>query len=266
MRINPRHRSVEDRVIWLERMTGHVTPGKIVEFGCGSGFVLEFLSARYPESLIGGLDRSSERLSQVVAKRLRNVIPIRCDITQGVFADNTLNTALFVGVLHEVFSNSGEAQVMDALRVAHRGLDDEGVAIIQDFLKPRPRPVELSFKNEEVHRRFLRFAAEFRPRRVRFEETQGRVRVDIADGVEFISKYRSPSEEDWKEEMGETHFFYTMEDYRKAAPQAGFTVKSIERLETSPTRLSTFKEDIEFDFELDYSWVQVVLAKRPSRL
>ena len=265
MRLNAKHRGMEDRVAWLERLTDHVKPGRIVEFGFGSGLVLEFLSARYPESLVVGLDRSSERLSQVVAKGLRNVIPIRCDITLGVLADKTFDTALLVGVLHEVFSNSGGARVVDALSFAHRGLDDKGVAIIQDFLKPTGRPVELAFKGKEAHRRFLRFAAEFRPRRIRFEEAQGRVRVDIADGVEFISKYRSPSEEDWEEEMGETHFFYTMEDYRKAASQAGFSVKSIEKLETSPNRLSTFKEDIKFDFEPDYSWVQVVLTKMHSR-
>jgi len=251
-------------VVWLERMTDHVKAGKIVEFGCGSGFVLEFLSARYPESLFVGLDRSSERLSQVAAKRLRNVIPIRCDITQAVFPGRAFDTALFVGVLHEVFSNFGEAKVMDTLRVAHRALDGEGVAIIQDFLKPSPRAVEISFKNEKTHRRFLRFAAEFRPRRIRFEEARGRVWVDIADAVEFISKYRSPSEEDWEEEMSETHFFFTMEDYRKAGPRAGFAVRTIERLEASPSRLSTFKQDIEFDFEPDYSWVQVVLLKELS--
>jgi hypothetical protein len=82
--------------------------------------------------------------------------------------------------------------------------------------------------------------------------------------VEFISKYRSPNEEDWNEEMTETHFFFTEEEYRKAAENAGFTVEGSNRLIHSERWWSATKEDIEFEFEPRYSWIELVLRKRQS--
>ena len=93
----------------------------------------------------------------------------------------------------------GREKVEDAFRVAHDVLKNNGVLIIQDFLKPSPKSVELTFKNEETRRRFLRFAGEFRPRKVKFEETRDGVKLDITDANEFISKYYfGYSEERWK--------------------------------------------------------------------
>ena len=39
-----KQRRLEERKIWLGFLTKYVKPGRIVEFGCGSGFVLEILA------------------------------------------------------------------------------------------------------------------------------------------------------------------------------------------------------------------------------
>jgi len=176
-----------------------------------------------------------------------------------------LNTALFVGILHEVFSYLGKGKVEDAFRVAYNALNDDGVLIIQDFLKPPSRLVEMRFKNEETRRKFLRFAYEFRPRKVKFEETsRDRVKLDIADATEFISKYRSPNEEDWKEEMSETHFFLTEEEYQDVAQRTGFIIKDSMKLPKSENWWVEIREDIEFRFEPEYRWIQLVLVKKQT--
>jgi len=145
-------------------------------------------------------------------------------------------------------------------------LKENGVLIIQDFLKPSSRLVEIALKNEETRRRFLRFASEFHPRKVKFEKTRHGLKLDIADATEFISKYRSPDEEDWKEEMGETHFFFTKEEYQEVAQRTGFIIKNSKKLPKSEKWWVKIREDIEFRFESDYRWIQLVLTKKQGQL
>lgn len=259
-------RRLRERLRWLRQMAPHVRPGKIVEYGCGGGFVLEFLASEFPDSLIAGVDRSSERLAAVVARGLPNAIAFKADICQEIFPARTFSTAVFVGVLHEVFSARGLAGVVDALKHAGNAADGGGVVIIQDFLKPGPRPVEMSFKNEEARVRFFRFAAEFGPRRIEFETTSEGVRLDIADAVEFVSKYRSETEEDWEHEMGETHFFSTEGGFRNLAGASGFEVEVATRLPASENRLREFSRDIGLDLKDRYGWIQLVLKKTLSPL
>jgi len=255
-------KGLEERKTWLKCLSKYVKPGKIVEFGCGSGFVLEVLSMDFADSIIVGVDKSMQRLEKVVEKRLKNVIPVKGDITQDILPDRTFDTVLFVGSLHEVFSYSGKGKVRDAFRMAHNVLKDKGVLIIQDFLKPSSKLVEIALKNEETRRRFLRFANEFQQRKVKFESTNEGVKLDIANAIEFISKYRSPDEEDWKEEMNETHFYLTEKEFRDIVEQAGFAVKRSLYLPKSENWWVDVKKDIEFNFEKEYKWIQLVLTKK----
>lgn len=252
---------LQDRTRWLERMVGHVKPDRLVEMGCGGGFVLSFLADRFPDCLIVGVDRSPERLEDVTASKRVNVIAVQADITRRIFSAGTFNTAVFSGVLHEVCSDYGETKVTDTLTAVREILDDDGVVIIQDFLKPSPRMVEITFKDKKTHARFLRFTKEFRPRKIDFHETGWTVRLDVADAAEFLSKYKSPDEEDWEHEMRETHFCFTCDDQAALAQRAGFRVTNTERLPAAPHKLDSFREDMEFDFESDYAWLQVVLAR-----
>jgi SAM-dependent methyltransferase len=259
------HRRLDDRLKerrgWLSRMVPHIRPGKIVEYGCGSGFVLEFVASKFPDSLIVGIDRSAERLAEVVAGGLPNVLPVRTDITSDIFPAGTFSTALFVAVLHEVFSVFGQGGVLDVLKQVGCALDGDGVVIIQDFLRPPPRAVEVSFESDDAQARFFRFAAEFRQRKVVFERTGAGVRLDIADAVEFVSKYDSQTEEDWEHEMDETHFVCTEEGFRELAGATGFEVDAVTRLPTSEKRLREVGRLIGLDLLGDYGWIQIVLKK-----
>ncbi len=246
---------------WLAKMVEYIQPGKMVEFGCGSGFVLQMLTDSFPQSIIVGLDLARERLAKVNQRGLKNVITVCGDATKSIFPDESFDTALFVASLHEIYSYMGKRRVNIALRVAFRILKRGGMLVIEDFLKPVRREVELLLRNRKSRKRFLQFAEQFQPRTVRFKETPGGVELDIADAVEFISKYRSPNWRDWREEMRETHFFFTLKDYREALLQAGFRIEVVKELPRSPRRWAETKEDVGFNYEPEYKWVLVAAKK-----
>ncbi|MFB0509724.1 MAG: methyltransferase domain-containing protein [bacterium] len=256
---------LKERKRWLNSMIKYIKPDKIVEFGCGKGLVLEFLSTNFPKSFIIGIDKSQARLEELAKKRLKNVIPILVDITNPIFLNKSFDTALFIASLHEIFSCQGKRKVEESFRIAHNVLKDNGTLIVQDFLKPLPKLVEMGFRNVRTHKRFLRFAAEFKARKVRFQKTTNRVRLDIADALEFISKYRSPDEADWQEEMNETHFFFTKKDYETVAKKTGFTIINSRKLTKDKDWWSDIRKDIEFEFEAEYQWLQLVLKKTKWR-
>jgi len=253
---------LQERRVWLGFLTHCVKPGTIVEFGCGSGFVLEVLAMNFTDSIIIGIDKSLERLEQVIRKRLNNIVTVNADITKKIFLNETLDTCIFVGVLHEIFSTFGKRQVETTMRLAGHCVKHNGVLIIQDFLKPVSQQVKMTFINKDTQRRFTRFAHEFYPRKIHYREHKNSVKLDIADAVEFISKYRSPTEEDWQEEMEETHFFFTEDDFKKIAQQDDFFISEMQKLPSNSERWVEVKQDIEFEFEHDYHWIQLVLIKR----
>lgn len=243
-------------------MLEYVKPRKIVEFGCGGGFVLEVLSECFPKSTIIGVDKSIERLDMVYERKLKNVVPMKADFTQKIFPDKTFDTAIFIGSLHEVFSAVGKDKLHDTLAIVRDELKNNGVAIIQDFLKPNKKNVALFFLNEQTREIFSRFVREFTQRKVVFEDIRGGVKLDCADAVEFISKYRSPTEEDWREEMEETHFFFSEQEYKETADIAGFAVEHVVKLSKSTAFWSEVRKDIDFEYPDDYLWIQLVLAKK----
>ena len=262
MKIGEDNAQIEERKVWVKQLSKYVKPGKIVEFGCGSGFVLEILSDDYPNSVVVGVDKSMEGLRKLSGKEIKNVIPINAEITQGVLPNSTFDTAIFVGTFHEIFSYMGKEKGGAALRIAYDVLKDNSILIIQDFLKPSARSVNLAFKNGETQKRFFRFASEFQPRRITFKRKESGVILDIADAVEFISKYRSPSVEDWNEEMYETHFFFTEAEYKAMVQHAGFSIRDSLYLTRSDKRWREVRKDMEFKFEPEYRWIQLVLQKR----
>lgn len=263
MEYNAQHhkRQQEERKPWLKLLTQCVKPGTIVEFGCGGGFIFEELSHTFTDSSIIGVDESLHRLQEGARRGFKNVILLNGDFTQQIFASHTFDTAIFVGSLHEVFSYRGRATVETALQIAHTTIKNDSLVIIQDFLKPDPKPVHLLFKNEEIKSIFIRFANEFKPRKIQFDMKGNSLRVDIADAFEFISKYRSPNEEDWREEMTETHFFFTEKDYRNTTQKAGFVIHDLKKLAWSKERTTHILQDIECHFSLEHPWVQLVLKK-----
>jgi len=55
-----------ERKAWLKHLSKYVKPSKIVEFGCGSGFVLEALSVDFAGSIIVGVDNSPRELEKLL--------------------------------------------------------------------------------------------------------------------------------------------------------------------------------------------------------
>lgn len=261
MDIKRREIQLNERKIWLDCLIEFVRPGKIIEFGCGSGFVLESLSENFKNSMIVGVDKNMNRLKTATQKGLSNTVLINADMTENIWIGKTFDTVIFVGSLHEVYSYLGRDTVFETLKSSYYVLRDKGVLIIQDFLKPLSRLVSLSLRNDKTRRRFNKFVKEFHPRKVEFKKTVDFIELDVANAVEFISKYRSPSEEDWLEEMNETHFFFTEGEFKDAASRTGFLIKEIKRLFKSNYWWDEVSRDIEFEPKDEYYWIQLVLEK-----
>jgi SAM-dependent methyltransferase len=244
----------------LHDLMKFVNPGTIIECGCGSGFVLEILSHHLKDSILLGIDKSFDRLLTLKQKNLCNVFPVQADITYIPCSRGSCTTALFVSSLHEVFSQVGETGVYRVLNMIHSLLADEGTLIIQDFLKPPPRQVELEFKRERARKRFIRFATEYRVRFIPYEETPHGVKLDMGDVVEFFSKYWSPSRKDWEEEMDESHYFYTEKEFEKMAADCSFAVVYTSLLPGSEEFVAAFSSEMHWDFSLPYRYIQLVLT------
>ena len=245
----------------LGRMMTYLRQGLVCEMGCGSGFVLEFLSANLAGSVLIGVDRSPERLGTVASKGLRGVLGVAADITVRVMDTNRFDSVVFIWSLHEVYSQSGDTGVTSALKTAAELLKSDGVIVIQDFLRPEPGQAAVGFKNAGTFARFKRFAEEFEQRRVTYDVAGQTVRLDIADAVEFVSKSDITDEDEWRDEMAETHFFYTLGDHKLRAAEAGLRVASGERFPLEWTAVDAARLDMDFDFSPHFCWTQLVLKK-----
>jgi len=255
---------LSEKRVRLEPLIARLRPGIIVEFGCGSGFILEMVSEQFPDSIIIGVDQRFDRLRNVAEKGLKNVIPVSGDITGPLFLANTFDSGLFIAVLHEIFSRSGKRGLTQALKLAHDVLKKEGILLIQDFLKPEPEPVELIFRSKAIEARFYRFAREYRPRRINFERIDDGVRIDAADAVEFVCKCHATDEGHWQEEMGETHFFFTEAEYLEVVRRIGFTVVEMRKVQ----RIKDWRPEVGDELEVRSihpypdRWIQLILKKR----
>ena len=219
------------------------------------------LSEALPASLIVGVDVSEACLCAARNLGLSNVALVRGDATAPALRDGCVDTAVFVGSLHEVYSSLGEAGVAGSLKEAYRILGKSGVLVLWDLLKPPPRRIDMGLRNERTRLRFGQFAEEFEPRRVAFEESERGVILDIADAVEFVTKYRSPDPEDWRCEMREMHLPLSMEDYRRVLSEAGFLISALEERCPSDEWWTPIRRDIECDFEAEPIFVLIVAAK-----
>ena len=62
--------------------------------------------------------------------------------------------------------------------------------------------------------------------------------------------------------MSHIHFFFTEEEYKKMSQRTGFIIKELVKLPTGEKLWAEIREDIEFDFETEYGWIQLVLTKK----
>ena len=258
MKRNEKNESREERLLSLLK---HSLPGKIIEFGCGGGDVLQILSKNFPESLKIGIDINRERIDKVNKRNLKNVITFLSDVGSDIFPENSFNTSIFIGVLHEICSYQGREQVTNAIKNAYNVLKKNGRLLIGDFLKPESKQVDLIFKNDKAYNKFSRFANEYEVRKITYEKIRNKVILDIVDAVEFLSKYFSPTEEDWKEEMKEAHFSLTMDDYRNELEKAGFEIVWTKELPWYEWKLIEIRKDIIFHNESELKSILIVAEK-----
>jgi SAM-dependent methyltransferase len=215
---------LERRLDWFKEIMPYIKEGKIIEFGCGSGALLQVLSENFPNSFIVGLDISDTMLKLVNSRNLKNVVAVRSQAYERVFLEESFDTAIFVQVLHEIYSFAGEDKVAQAIKVASEVLKREGALIIRDTLKPKPRQVRLSFKNEKIREKFYRFVDEFKPRKIAYKAIGRDIFLDITDALEFITKHHHP---DWEAEMKECHYFFGRGQYIDVLSNLGFNIKAM---------------------------------------
>lgn len=229
------------------RIVKYIKPGRIVEFGCGSGAVLATLSEQFDDSIIVGIDVSESMLDLVNKRKLRNIVPIRANATHRIFAENTFDTAIFVFTLHEIYSFEGKDRLLDALSNAYQILRKNGALIIADSIKPEPRQVKIKFKNKATEEKFRRFIKEFSPRRIDCIIRAKQIELDIADCLDFLTKYKHS---DWRTEMKETHFFVTLAELKQILGGIGFKIEKIAEQTEQKDYWEKKLRDAEVDFEL----------------
>ena len=197
-----------------------IHPGRIVEFGCGGGALLEALRNSFPDSLIVGLDISPEHVHAARTKGLPNVKLLVALAQNRVFIKNSFDTALFVDVIHEIISISGEEAGLRSMEVAHSVLKPGAVLIIKDHLRPKRRLVTFAFEDQKLQERLMRFAESFIGRRIQLEQiSDDKFRLDISDAMEFLTKYMD-LDSGW--EMREIHFPWREKDFEETLIQQGF--------------------------------------------
>jgi ubiquinone/menaquinone biosynthesis C-methylase UbiE len=258
MKRNEKNESREERLLSLLK---HSLPGKIIEFGCGGGDILQILSKNFPESLIVGIDINREKINKVNKRNLKNVIVFQSDVGSDIFPKNSFNTSILIGVLHEIYSYQGREQITNAIKNAYNVLKKNGRLLIGDFLKPKSKQVDLIFKNDKACNKFSRFANEYEVRKINYKKMGNKIILDIVDAVEFLSKYFSPTEEDWKEEMKEAHFSLTMDDFRNKLEKAGFELIWIKELPWHEWKLKEFRKDLTFHNESELRSILIVAEK-----
>jgi SAM-dependent methyltransferase len=222
-----------------------IQPGKIVEFGCGRGGLLEALQESFPDSFIVGLDVYLEQIYAAKAKGLPNVKLLVALAQNQVFLKNSFDTALFASVMHEIISINGKNTCLKSIEAAHSVLKSGGILIIKDHLRPKPHQVTFEFEDQTLKQRLLRFAEKFVGRRILLEQIlENKCRLDISDAMEFLTKYEDLDDE-W--EMKEIHFPWREKDFEEALLQQGF---NLIRRETYGARPISLPEGLRCDSEI----------------
>ncbi len=227
----------------------------IVEFGCGSGFVIENLKEIFPDARIIGIDLSEERLGKVNELNLDGVTTKLDDFAEPLRFTFEADSAIFSMCLHEIFSYHGFAGLKIALANANDALVDGGRLAILEFMKPLPQTVTLKFKDNNALDWFLKFARDFKPRTIEFTRKGDEIRLDIAEATEFVSKFfrgydcYEGDDEHWLEEMAETHFAFTRDEITHLVEASGFRILDIQELTREPRKWESMLDSVDFEFK-----------------
>ena len=255
------NRFFEARRQWLDGLAPFIRPGRIIDLGCGGGFVIEFYLRHFPDSIMFGIENLLDRLQRASVRNNPNVHLVNGDIVSMPFRKNAFDTVSFIYCLHVIFSLQGRDAVMTAFDHAFNILKENGRLIIQDFHKPEPQQVRLVLKTDMARTKFIAFTDQFRPRKISYTMDGDHIVTDIANAIDFLAAYRAKSEDDWHEFMIETPFFLTESEIFDALTQIGFTIEDVKRIPPPVPADLDGLDDIEFDFELGRKWIQVIASK-----
>ena len=218
-----------------------VINGKIVDAGCGTGTLVKILAKEFHESDIIGIEATRKFYEYCKAQDYGDsfVFFYRKNITDQNFKENTINTFIYSSILHEIYSYIGEKTLKELLKNTFNQLAPHGRIIIRDVVGPENSNELVLLKLNEkdgksfgeirelsTFAKFLRFAQEFLPRKIKFKEVsiegQKFVKLKLADAYEYISKMNYM--DNWKSEMHEEFGFWNFADWKKELEKAGFAI------------------------------------------
>jgi ubiquinone/menaquinone biosynthesis C-methylase UbiE len=127
--------SLEPHVLPLvPGLTERLTAGiKVLDAGCGSGRIMNYLAGRFPKSQFTGMDLSSEGIAfagaEAAAKKLKNSEFVVRDLSD---FDETAPSEEF-DLVTTFDAIHDQAQPLKVLKGIHRALKPDGVYLMQDI-------------------------------------------------------------------------------------------------------------------------------------
>ncbi|MFH1678834.1 MAG: FAD-binding protein, partial [Candidatus Omnitrophota bacterium] len=200
----------------------------IIELGCGGGAVITILEKEFPEADIFGVDYNGYMVKTAIKNHPKATFFVRDIVHWGDFYlfENKFNSVVIGSTLHEIVSFYGleyglEYRLKEAGKVinkAHKMLKEDGILVIRDGIKPDEgrKEIEVSFKTDFASAQFLKFAEDFEPWKIKYNELEnGNVKVSSEDFYEYLIKYIYDKPYSWKDEVKEAFGNFTCAEYRK---------------------------------------------------
>jgi SAM-dependent methyltransferase len=176
------------------RMLDFISPGRVADLGTGTGSLVGLLQG-VPGCEVVGFDCSEQRLQ--VARQLypdtrfyhKNLLD------PNAFAGfrGSFNTAILSSVIHEIDWPYGLEAGSRVCKLAWSLLNNEGILILRDGVKPRngAKQVRVEFRTEYGRCKFHSFVSEYRQRSIEFFPTgvQNSVTIGRYDLHDVLCKY-----------------------------------------------------------------------------
>ncbi len=252
MKFTKRKRYIDNLFIFIK-------PGKIIELGCGSGFVLQELAKKFKNSLIVGVDKDNKRLLEAAKLGLRNVLLINSDILKLNLLENQFDTALLIRVLHEIYSFNKMKGIKNLFLLVEKILKENGIFIIEDYVVPKEKIVEIELKNANAYNKFSLFIDEYEMRKIKYQKVNDLIKLKLKDALEFLTKYFSIGNTHWEFEKKETHYFFNFNEYQALVNKFGFKIKYYKIWQHDFRDIKEIKRDIRPNFDLKEYFIQLIL-------
>lgn len=235
----------------FEDIRPFIKQGKIVDVGCSTGSLIRLLAQEFQESDIIGIEAVRKFYEFCKTQEYPNpyVFFYRRNITDQNFKENTINTFIYSSILHEVYSYLGEDVLNTVLQNTYNQLELNGRIVIRDVVGPEEPDKEVYMElidtdgaskgditKLSTYRKFFRFAEDFLPRKIKYEEvTTGSrkiIKLRIQDAYEFMSKKNYT--DNWASEMHEEFGFYSYSVWCKKLEQFEFKITAGSKPFTNP--------------------------------